>query len=218
MKESRNKGKKKNNKSDESLDYKKDSADAKDFDLDNINEDKNSFDDDYSEDSDISDEINKKINSIYDKNKSFLESNNNNNNNEEVNKNDVKKKIKYEQKIMGNKFNEYFDAEQKKIEDYYEVNYPGLNKYALKIDIYSDLFKLISKNEIFPNLLNNEDVNKNEKNNSINQGNLFKLMYDLLFHNFNVFLYGFGSKMNIAYEFIDYYQKKYYEESNVPLY
>ena len=218
MKESRNKGKKKNNKSDESLDYKKDSADAKDFDLDNINEDKNSFDDDYSEDSDISDEINKKINSIYDKNKIFLESNNNNNNNEEVNKNDVKKKIKYEQKIMGNKFNEYFDAEQKKIEDYYEVNYPGLNKYALKIDIYSDLFKLISKNEIFPNLLNNEDVNKNEKNNSINQGNLFKLMYDLLFHNFNVFLYGFGSKMNIAYEFIDYYQKKYYEESNVPLY
>jgi hypothetical protein len=41
---------------------------------------------------------------------------------------------------MGNKFNEYFDAEQKKIEDYYEVNYPGLNKYDLKIDIYSDLF------------------------------------------------------------------------------
>ena len=146
--------KKTNSKSDEEFDYKKDSVDAKDTELDNINDDKNSFDDDSSEDSNISDEINKKISSIYDKNKSFFEENNNKN--EEDTKNDKKKKVKYEKKIMKTKFNEYFDAYKNQIDDYYEVNYPGLNQYELKIDVYSDLFKLISKKKIFPELLNCE--------------------------------------------------------------
>ena len=151
MKESRNKRKKTNSKSDDELENKKDSVDAKDIELDNINEDKNSFDGDSSEDSNISDEIDKKIGTIYDRNKNFFEGNDNNNK-EDV-KNDKKKKVKYDKKIMGNTFNDYFDAYKNQIEDYYEVNYPGLNKYDLKIDMYSDLFKLISKKKIFPELL-----------------------------------------------------------------
>ncbi len=214
MKGSRNKKQKTNSKSDEEFDYKKDSVDAKDTELDNINDDKNSFDDDSSEDSNISDEINKKISSIYDKNKSFFEENNNKN--EEDTKNNKKKKVKYEKKIMKTKFNEYFDAYKNQIDDYYEVNYPGLNQYDLKIDVYSDLFKLISKKKIFPELLYCEfDF---EKIILINRKHLFNLMYDLLFFQYNIFLTGFGSKMNLALDFINHYYEKYYEESNVPLY
>ena len=214
MKESRNKRKKTNSKSDDELENKKDSVDAKDIELDNINEDKNSFDGDSSEDSNISDEIDKKIGTIYDRNKNFFEGNDNNN--KEDAKNDKKKKVKYDKKIMGNTFNDYFDAYKNQIEDYYEVNYPGLNKYDLKIDMYSDLFKLISKKKIFPELLNAEF--EDENNSCINRKDLFKLMNDLLYFKYNIFLYGFGSKMNFTFNFINYYNEKYYEENDVPLY
>ena len=214
MQESRNKRQKTNSKSEEEFDYKKDSVDPKDIEIDNINEDKNNFDDDSSEDSNMSDEIDKKISSIYDKNKNFFELNDNKN--EENTKNDKKKKVKYDKKIMGNKFNEYFDAYKNQIDDYYEVNYPGLNQYELKIDVYSDLFKLILKKKIFPDLLIGDS--EKEKLFIINRDNLFKLMYDLLFFQYNIFLYGFGNKMNLAFDFINLYYEKYYEESNVPLY
>ena len=141
-------------------------------------------------------------------------------------------------KIMKNNFNDYFDASHNKIEDYYEVNYPELNNYELKIDLYSDFYRLLDKGKIFPSLseymvrskdkekkkVREEELEKNqedardESNNIINKGNLFDLMYELLFQKFNVFLYGFGSKMHLIYQFIEYYHKKYWSNNNTPLY
>ena len=77
---------------------------------------------------------------------------------------------------MNNYFNDNFEASHNKIEDYYEVNYPELNKYDLKIDQYSDLFKLINKKKIFPSLLGNNDYNYSDYN-VINDGNLLILIY-----------------------------------------
>ena len=42
-----------------------------------------------------------------------------------------------------------------------------------------------------------------EENNKINSGNLNKIMSDLIYHNYNIFLYGFGSKIRLIYNFID---------------
>ena len=68
----------------------------------------------------------------------------------------------------------YLNKDFDDIDDYYEVNYPGLNQYELKIDVYSDLFKLISKKKIFPELLNCEfDF---EKIILINRKHLFNIL------------------------------------------
>jgi hypothetical protein len=64
----------------------------------------------------------------------------------------------------------------------------------------------------------NQEDERDENNNIINKGNLFDLMYELLFQKFNIFLYGFGSKMHLIYQFIEYYHKKYWSNNNIPLY
>ena len=148
MKGSRNKKAKEISKSAKDYDKEK-SVDGKSIDFDNNNENKNSFDDDLSDDSSINDEIEQKISSICEKNKNnFLSQENTN---KIDTKNDKKKTQRYDKESKKNNFNDFFEANNK-IEDYYEVNYPELNKYDLKIDTYSDLFKLISKNKIFPTL------------------------------------------------------------------
>ncbi len=43
-------------------------------------------------------------------------------------------------------------------------------------------------------------------------------MYDLLLQNYNIFLYGFGSKVHLVLNFLDEFLKKYYEDSDIPLY
>ena len=43
-------------------------------------------------------------------------------------------------------------------------------------------------------------------------------MYELLYQNFNIFLYGFGNKMKLIYKFIKYYQDKHTAESDTSLY
>jgi len=43
-------------------------------------------------------------------------------------------------------------------------------------------------------------------------------MYELLYHNYNIFLYGFGNKMKLIYDFIRYYQDKYENDSDIPYY
>jgi hypothetical protein len=225
MKTSRNK-KNKSNKSksntnsQEDIDKKKDSADDKNIDLDKINQDDDISDDDSSIDSDMSDEINKKIDLICDRNKSNLVENEIKNDDDY--QFDKKKNVKYEKKEMKNDFGDYFDAFKRDtdIDGYYEVNYPKL-KYDLKIDVYSDLFKLISKGKIFPTLLNKDFLTEEkfkENNNVINTGNLFKLIYDLFLQEYNIFIYGFGSKMRLSYDFIEYYREHYYEENDIPLY
>ena len=214
MKGRRNKKTKEISKSAKNIDKEK-SVDGKSVDLDINNENKNSFDDDSSDNSSINDEIEQKISSICERNKNnFLSQENTN---EIDTKNDKKKTQKSGKKTKKNNFNDFFEANNK-IDDYYEVNYPELNKYDLKIDTYSDLFKLMSKNEIFPTLLKDEDKKIDEENNNINRGNLNKLMYDLLLHNFNIFLYGFGSKVHLVLNFLDEFLKKYYEDSDIPLY
>ena len=214
MKGSRNKKAKEISKSAKDV-VKEKSVDGKSVDLDINNENKNSFDDDSSDDSSINDEIEQKISSICERNKNnFLSQENTN---EIDTKNDKKKTQKIGKKTKKNNFNDFFEANNK-IDDYYEVNYPELNKYDLKIDTYSDLFKLMSKNEIFPTLLKDEDKKIDEENNNINRGNVNKLMYDLLLHNFNIFLYGFGSKVRLVLNFLDEFLKKYYEDSDIPLY
>ena len=216
MKGSRNKKAKEISKSAKDYDKEK-SVDGKSIDFDNNNENKNSFDDDLSDDSSINDEIEQKISSICEKNKNNFLSQENANKIES--KNDKKKTQRYDNKSKknNNNFNDFFEANNK-IEDYYEVNYPELNKYDLKIDTYSDLFKLISKNKIFPTLLKDEDDKIDEENNNINRGNLNKLMYDLLLQNYNIFLYGFGSKVHLVLNFLDEFLKNYYEDSDIPLY
>ena len=68
MKGSRNKKAKEISKSAKDYDKEK-SVDGKSIDFDNNNENKNSFDDDLSDDSSINDEIEQKISSICEKNK-----------------------------------------------------------------------------------------------------------------------------------------------------
>ena len=225
MHKSRNKKNKSNSESENDLDL------DNNLDLDDEQIQKNDdSDEDFIDNSDMSDEIEKKIESIYERNKNNRINSGNDDNNifNNKGKDEKKKKEKYEKKIMKKNFNDYFDASHNKIEDYYEVNYPELNNYELKIDLYSDFYKLISKGKIFPSLsefiVRNTDKEKKEEdsddenNNIINKGNLFRLMYELLFQNFNIFLYGFGNKMYLIYKFIEYYRKNYSDNSNTPLY
>ena len=212
MNKSRNTKNKSNSESEQDLEL------DNNLDLDEQFQKNNDSDEDFLDNSDMSDEIEKKIDSIYEKNKGGRQ----NSGKEEnelfgLGKDEKKKKEKYEKKIMKNNFNDYFDASNNKIEDYFEVNYPELNKYDLKIDLYTDFFKLIEKKEIFPSLI--ETKNKEiEVNNDINIGNLFSLMYELIYQNINVFLCGFGSKMNLIYEFIKYFQDKFSDDCNDTLY
>ena len=194
----------------------------------------NESDEDFFDNSDFSDEIEKKIDSIWERNKNLKSGKNENNFLNQGINDEKKKKEKYDKKIMKNYFNDYFDASHNKIEDYYEVNYPELNKYELKIDLYSYFYKLIENKKIFPSLekkikkpidiKREEDEDDKDKDkdkdeiNDISMGNLFSLMYELLYKDFNVFLYGFGNKMYIIYEFIKYYQMKYNDDINSPLY
>ena len=114
--------------------------------LEKIND---SLSDDFSDDSNLGDEIDRKINAAKEKSQNNLLKEENQ---DEFYQKDKIKKQKYEKKIKKDKFNDYFDSYNNKIDDYYEVNYPELSKYELKIDVYSDLFKLISKNKIFQTL------------------------------------------------------------------
>lgn len=215
MKALRNKKKQKNSKSEESFDIEKNCAEERDNDIDNIIQDKSITDDDYSDDSSLSDHIERKIDSIIDKSKNNLLKDENID--EDMGKSEKKKKQKYDKKIIKKEFNDFFDANAKKIDDYYEVNYPGLNDYELKIDMYSDLYKKIIKKEIFPSLLGNK-VEEVQNLNNLNEGNLFQLIYELFYQNINVFLYGFGTKMELIYDFIDIYREKFYSENDIPLY
>ena len=126
--------------------------------------------------------------------------------------NSKKEKEKYDKKIMENDFKDYFDSNKVDHEDYYEVNYPELSKYEIKIDLYSELFKTIGKNNFF------HDMQKNENLNIINSGNLYQLIYELFYQNYNVFLYGFGNKTKLVYDFITYYDEKYDNDFKVPYY
>ena len=216
---------------------KQNSSSENDLDIDNNIDidDQNQFekndilDEDFIDNSDISDEIEKKIDSICDRNKNNRLNSGKNDNMlyKPDGKVEKKKKEKYDKKKMKNSFNDYFDASHNKIEDYYEVNYPELNKYELKIDLYNDFYKLIEEKKIFPSLKerkkkcrdkDNYNYKDDENYNEINKDNLFILMYELLFQNFNIFLYGFGSKMYLFYDFIRFYQEKYNEECSTPLY
>lgn len=197
----------------ENEDNMEDLPQDKELDIDNIKDINNNLEDDFSEDSNFDDEIEKKINSIDDKRKTlFMEKDNMD---IEGQKNGKKNKQKYDKKIMKNYFNDYFDSYKNTDDDYYEVNYPGLNKYEFKIDNYSELFKLISKKKIFKNPLINEDQ---ETENNINSGNLFLLMYNLLDLDYNIFLYGFGNKMHLTLDFIAFYRDKFNIDYNIPLY
>ena len=188
------------------------------LDLDNQIQKDDESDEDYDDNSDISDSIERRIDSIYERNKNNrLNSIRDEKNLYSKGEKEEKRKEKYEKKIMNNYFNDYFEASHNKIEDYYEVNYPELNKYDLKIDQYSDLFKLINKKKIFPSLLGNNDYNYSDYN-VINDGNLFSLMYELLYQDFNIFLYGFGNKMKLLYDFIHIYQDKCSNDSDIPHY
>ena len=82
-------------------------------------------DEDYIDNSDMSDEIEKKIESIYERNKnSHIKTGKDDNDFfDDKGKEEKKKREKYDKKIMKNNFNDYFDASHNKIEDYYEVNY-----------------------------------------------------------------------------------------------
>lgn len=176
---------------------RKESDSDQDYNIENLNDlmmdnplkDDKSDDLEFINNSDFSDEIDQKINDIYEKNKDRKQITPRKESLMEIDKkgNEIKKK-KYDKKIMAQNFNDYFDASHKDIEDYYQVNYPELNNYDLKFDLYSDLFKLIDKKKIFNFTKNNEEYN------AINEGNLFYLMYELLYHNYNIFLYGFGNK------------------------
>ena len=138
---------------------KQNSASENDLDLDNNIDidDQDQFekndilDEDFLDNSDLSDEIEKKLDSIYDRNKTNRLNSGKNDNMlyKQDGKEEKKKKEKYDKKIMKNSFNDYFDASHNKIEDYYEVNYPELNKYELKIDLYNDFYKLIEEKKNF---------------------------------------------------------------------
>ena len=178
------------------------------------------LDEDYIDESDMSEEIEQKIDLVYEKNKKNINNKENNAIFQDI-KEEKKKKEKYDKKIMKNNFNDYFEASSNKIEDYYEVNYSELNKYDLKIDQYTEYYKLLEKGKIFPSLKlqkNKNNSQEQENNNIINQWNLFNLIYELIYQDFNIFLYGFGSKINLIYEFIKDFQMKYNYYSNVPLY
>jgi len=203
----------KKNKS--NTDSEKDLDILQDIDLDNqIQKDEDS-DEDFINNSDMSEEIGNKIDSIFEKGYQSANKFESNLYDKGV-KEEKKKKEKYEKKIMYNYFKDYFDASHNKIEDYYEVNYPELSKYELKIDQYSDLYRAIENRNIFPSLLENQ--NKSAYYNVIDDGNLFNLMYEILFQNFNIFLYGFGNKMKLMYDFIDFYQNKSSKDSDIPNY
>ena len=226
MNKSRNKNNQSNSESEKDIDM---SNSLGQFQKNN-DSDEESFDN-----SDISDEIEKKINTICERNKNLKSGKNENNFLNQGLNDEKKKKEKYDKKIMKKNFNDYFDASHNKIEDYYEVNYPELNKYELKIDLYSYFYKLIENRKIFPSLTekkirksqnkkkdedekdkDNKEIDEN--NNIINKGNLYSLMYELLNQDFNIFLYGFGNKMNLIYEFIGHYQDRFNDDNNTPLY
>lgn len=230
MNKSRNTKNKSNSESEQDLDLYNNS------DLDDQFHKNNDSDEDFSDNSDLSDEIEKKIDSIvYEKNKGNRKNSGKDENNffGSGGKDEKKKKEKYEKKIMKENWADYFEASHNKIEDYYQVNYPELNKYDLKIDLYTDFYKLIEKKEVFSSFLESKTKSKfkgkkkdeeddKEKeieiNNDINMGNLFSLMYELIYQNINVFLCGFGSKMNLIYDFIKYYQEKFSDDCNDTLY
>ena len=225
MNKSRNKNLSSNSESDNDIDMNNNTSQF---------QKNNESDEDFFDNSDFSDEIEKKIDSIYERNKNLKSGKNENNFLNQGINDEKKKKEKYDKKIMKDYFNDYFDASHNKIEDYYEVNYPELNKYELKIDLYSYFYKLIENKKIFPSLekkikkpidiKREEDEDDKDKDkekdeiNDISMGNLFSLMYELLYKDFNVFLYGFGNKMYIIYEFIKYYQINYNDDINSPLY
>ena len=205
----------KNKKNNVNTESEKDLDILQDLDLDNqIQKDEDS-DEDYINNSDMSEEIGNRIDSIFEK--GYQSANKFESNlYDKGAKEEKKKKEKYEKKIMYKQFKDYFDASHDKIEDYYEVNYPELSKYELKIDQYSDLYRSIEDRNIFPSLLENQD--KFSDYNEIDDGNLFNLMYEILFQNFNIFLYGFGNKMKLMYDFINFYQVKSSKDSDIPYY
>ena len=118
MKDNKTKRKISTNKSEEDKDNNKDLVEENDI---GLNQDKSYSEDDFSDNSSMSDEIEEKINSKFDKNKKIFTGNDNIN--EEGEKNDIKKKVKYDQKVMKDKFNDYFDAYKNQIDDYYDVSF-----------------------------------------------------------------------------------------------
>ena len=220
MNKSRNKKSKSNSESENNIDI--DNNQDNNIDMDKQYQKDENIDEDDFDYSDMSDEIEQKIDSIRGRNKRDRTHMNYNENNFifQDTKEEKKKKEKYDKKIMKNNFNDYFDASSNKIDDYYEVNYPELNSYELKIGLYTEFYKLIDQGKIFPSLISKRDkiINEEDNTNIISIGNLYNLMYELLYQDFNIFLYRFGSKINDIYEFIKYYQDRDIEESNIPLY
>ena len=121
MKATRNKRKNNNSKSNDEINKSDDS-----YDKNNLEKIKSSFSDDLSDDSNSNDEIARKINAIKEKSQNDLLEEENQN---EIYQRDKIKKQKYDKKIKEDKFNDYFDSYNNKIDDYYEVNYPEISKF-----------------------------------------------------------------------------------------
>ncbi|MCQ2818788.1 MAG: origin recognition complex subunit 2 [archaeon] len=105
-------------------------------------------------------------------------------------------------------FLEYFEAFRTKAE-FMKTENEMIKHYDFTIDQYSSLSKnklhaldktfLQSKN----NLLKEEKI---EEINGVDEGNFIQLICDLLKVGSNVFIYGYGSKLRLIYDFLQYFQ------------
>lgn len=103
-------------------------------------------------------------------------------------------------------FLEYFEAFRTRNEFLVSDN-PVCNALDFTITSYSNVMEELQSNSKFISSHDEKlSPSQNEKLNKINNENLYELICELIKIDCNVFLYGFGSKLKLIYDFISYFQ------------
>lgn len=127
----------------------------------------------------------------------------------ESRKNRNKNKTKKQKNLtLKPEFLEYFDAFKSRNEFIVSEN-PQIKGLDFTIESYSSFTDNLEKNfpKQFVDSLNNlRTPRENEALNKINEINLYDLIVDIIKIDSNVFLYGYGSKLKLIYDFINYFQ------------
>ena len=129
-----------------------------------------------------------------------------NDDNKESKPNKEKRKPKIIRNTSEDNFLEYFEAYKAKT-NYLMSEDDEINKYDFNIEKYSQVFNSLNINSP-ENLKANKDLLEKNNINGIDEQNFYHLIAELirLEHN-NIFIYGFGSKLRLIYEFLEFFQE-----------
>ena len=126
----------------------------------------------------------------------------------ESKRNKSKNKKKQKQLNIKPEFLEYFEAFKTRNEFIVSEN-PQIKGLDFTIESYSSLTENFEQNfpkEFVDSLNNLRSPVQTESINKINEINLYELIVDIIKIDSNVLLYGFGSKLKLIYDFINYFQ------------